>query len=80
MCCCGDRPIKDELDVGLFPGSDRPVVEQDDARAGFRRSMMKSDREPLTDRLFLGWQNTHACVDTIGRRVQLGIQRHVAAP
>ena len=79
MRCCGDRPIKDELDVGLFSRSDRLVVEQDDARAGFRRGMMKSDGEPLTDRLFLGWQDANARVDAIGWRVQFGIERHVAA-
>src|SRR5580692_2693816 len=78
MGCCGDRPIKDELDVGLFSGSDRLVVEQDDARAGFCRCMMKSDREPLTDRLFFGWQNADARVDAIARRVQFWIERHVA--
>ena len=44
MGCCSDRSIKDELDVGLFSGSDWLVVEQDDARAGFRRGMMKSDK------------------------------------
>ena len=77
---CSDRPIKDQLDVGLFSGSDRLVVEQDDARAGFRRRMMKSDREPLTDRLFLGWQDANAGVDTVGWRVQFGIERHIAAP
>ena len=41
--------------------------------------MMKSDRKPLTDRLFLGRQNTDAGVDAIGWRVQFGIERHVAA-
>ena len=79
MGCRGDRPIKNELDVGRFSWSDRLVVEQDDARAGFRRGMMKSDWEPLTDRLFLSWQDSNARVDAIGWRVQLGIERHVAA-
>ena len=79
MSCCCDRPIKNELDVGRFSRSDRLVVEQDDARAGFRRGMMKSDWEPLTDRLFLGWQDSDARVDAIGWRVQFGIERHVAA-
>ena len=80
MRCRRNRSIKDELDVGLFSRSDRLVVEQDDARASFGRGMMKSDREPLTDRLFLGWQDADARVDAIGWRVQFGIERHVAAP
>ena len=75
-----NRSIEDKLDVGLFSRSERPVVEKDDARAGFGRGMVKSDREPLTDRLFLGWQDTDAGVDAIGWRVQFGIERHVAAP
>src|SRR3984957_12484731 len=74
-----NRPIKDELDVGLFSRSDRLVVEQDDARAHFRRSMMKSDREPLTDCLFFTWQDTEAGVDPVGWRMQFGIERHIAA-
>ena len=79
MGCGSDRPIEHELDVGRFSRSDRLVVEQDDARADFRRGMMQSDWEPLTDRLFLSRQDSHARVDAIGRRVQLGIERHVAA-
>ncbi len=69
MRCRRNRPIKDELDVGLFSRSDRLVVEQDDARAGFRRGMMKSDGEPLADQLFLSWQDANASVDAIGWRV-----------
>ena len=79
MRCCRNRSIKDELDVGLFSRSDRLVVEQDDARANFRCGMVKSDREPLTDRLFLSWQDADARVDAIGWSVQFRIERHVAA-
>ncbi len=79
MGCCGDRPIKDELDVGLFSRSNRRFVEEDDARSSFRGGMMKSYREPLTERLFLDGQDADAGVDAIGWRVQFGIERHVAA-
>jgi hypothetical protein len=71
MCRGGNRPIKDELDVGLFSGSDRPVVKKDDARARFRRGMMKPDREPLPTGFFSVGQDADAGVDrSVARAVR----------
>ena len=61
-------------------GRDRLVAKQHDARADFGRGVVQPHRHPLRDRLRLGLEQTRSGrIDAVGRRVQLGIEHHVAA-
>ena len=75
----GDRPVKHQLHRRLAARRDRRVAKQHDARADFGRGVMQPHRHPLRDRLRLGGEQAQGRVDAVGRRVQLGIEHHVAA-
>ncbi|KJV32462.1 hypothetical protein VI08_11965 [Luteibacter yeojuensis] len=55
------------------------AFEQDDARADIGGGMVQAGREPGRDGARLAGQQAKARVDAVGRRVQRGIQHHVAA-
>ena len=75
----GDRPVEHQLDVGRLARLDRIVAEQDDMRAHLGRGVMQPHRKPLADRLRLARQQAQPRVDAVRRRVQFGIEHHVAA-
>ena len=75
----GDRPVEHELHRGLAAGRDRRIAKQHDAGADFGRGVMQPRRHPLRHRLLLAGEQAQGGVDAVGRRMQLGIEHHVAA-
>ena len=74
-----DRPLQHDLHQRFAAGRDRRVAEQHDAGADFGRGMMQARRHPLRHRLLLGGEQPQGRVDAVGRRVQVGIEHHLAA-
>ena len=75
----GDRAVEHELDEAALAGSDRAVGEQDDARLHLGGAVVQVDREPLGDRARLAGEDAELGVDPGRRRVQPGVDDHVAA-
>src|SRR5579862_84576 len=55
------------------------VFEPDDVSPYLRRTMVQPNRKPLAQELSLGPQDSKLCIDSIRRRVKLGIEQHVTA-
>ena len=75
----GDRTIEDELHVRVAARQQLLTFQQDDARTHFGRPVVKTRGEPLADRPGFSRQEMQPCIDTVGGRMQEGIDDHVAA-
>ena len=76
--CRRDRPLQHELHPPFPAGRERRVAEHHDARADFGRGMMQPHRHPCRDRLHLGREQPQLRIDAFRRRVQGGIDHHLA--
>ncbi len=74
-----DRPLEHDLHNCFAAGQDRRIAEQHDAGADFGRGMVQPCRHPLRDRFLLGGEQSQSGVDAVGRRMQIGIEHHLAA-